>query len=164
MPSPTPCDAYRETVSRDDGFPGRGGRFQRRRIRPMTMAPDTTSWRFARATAPAVRRLAGRRWFPAWAVVHHRGRVSGRDLTVPVAVVPTPDGFVINLPWGAGTNWVRNVLAADGCVIRWKGVDHRMADPRIVGEAEARPFYSRLTWAIARRLFPADAWLVLRSS
>ncbi|GAA2850680.1 hypothetical protein Acy02nite_34020 [Actinoplanes cyaneus] len=135
---------------------------RRRTIPGMSVVtPDNTSWRFARATAPAVRVLAGRRFSP-WAVVHHRGRVSGRDLTVPVAVVATPDGFVINLPWGAGTNWVRNVLAAGGCTVRWKAADHRMGDPRIVDEATARPFYTRVTWTIARRLFPADAWLVLR--
>jgi deazaflavin-dependent oxidoreductase (nitroreductase family) len=100
--------------------------------------------------------LAGRRWFPAWAVVHHRGRVSGRNLTVPVAVVTTPDGFVINLPWGASTNWVRNVLAAGGCVLRWKGSDHRVRNPRIIDAAAARPYYPRLVWAIVRKLFPAD--------
>lgn len=125
-------------------------------------APKNTSWRFARATAPVVRVLAGRRWFPIWAVVHHRGRVSGRELRVPIAIMATADTFVINLPWGAGTNWVRNVQAAGGCTIRWKGVDHRADDPRIIGEAAARPYYSRFVWAMARRLFPADAWLLLR--
>ncbi|KUL22442.1 PNPOx family protein [Actinoplanes awajinensis] len=126
-----------------------------------TSVPANTSWRFARATAPAVRVLAGRRWFPAWAVVHHRGRVSGRALSVPVAVTPTPDGFVINLPWGAHTNWVRNVVTAGGCTIRWKGVEHRFDGPRIVDAVAARPYYSRFAWTIARKLFPADAWLVL---
>lgn len=94
-------------------------------------------------------------------MVHHEGRKSGRRLAVPVAVIVTPDQFVINLPWGATTNWVRNVLAAGGCTIRWRGADHRVDAPRIVGEAAARPFYSRLTWTIARKLFPADAWLLL---
>lgn len=126
------------------------------------MAPDNTSWRFARATAPAVRLLAGRRWLPIWGVVHHRGRVSGRALTVPIAVTAAPGAFVVNLPWGARTNWVRNVLAAGGCTIRWRGEDHRADQPRIIDAAEARPYYSRTAWAIARRLFPADAWLLLR--
>ncbi|GIE83027.1 hypothetical protein Aph02nite_89770 [Actinoplanes philippinensis] len=125
-------------------------------------APANTSWRFARATAPAVARLAGRRWFPLWARVHHRGRKSGRDLTVPVAVLVTPDGFLINLPWGAHTNWVRNVLAAEGCTLRWKGADHPVGRPRILDAGQARPYYPRLTWVIAQRLFPADAWLLLR--
>jgi hypothetical protein len=124
-------------------------------------APNTTSWRFARATAPAVRVLAGRRFFPGWAVVHHRGRVSGRALSVPVAVVVTADTFVINLPWGARTNWVRNVQAAGGGTLRWKGADHPVDDPRIIDAVAARPYYSRLVWRIARTLFPADAWLLL---
>jgi deazaflavin-dependent oxidoreductase (nitroreductase family) len=128
----------------------------------MTAAPNNTSWRFARATAPATRVVAGRRWFPGWAVVHHRGRKTGRDLTVPIAVIATADLFVVNLPWGAHTNWVRNVQAAGGCTIRWRGADHRADQPRIAGEAEARPYYSALSWAIARKLFPADAWLFLR--
>jgi hypothetical protein len=127
----------------------------------MTTAPANTSWRFARATAPAVRVLAGRRLIPIWAVVHHRGRVSGRDLAVPVAVLPTADGFIVNLPWGTGTNWVRNVLAADGCTIRWKGTDHHMTDPRVIHAEQARPYYSRTMWAMAQKLFPADAWLLL---
>jgi deazaflavin-dependent oxidoreductase (nitroreductase family) len=127
----------------------------------MTAAPHDISWRFARATAPATRMMAGRRWFPGWAVVKHRGRKSGRDLTVPVAVIVTAECFVINLPWGARTNWVRNVLAAGGCTIRWRGTDHRVDDARIIDEAAARPYYSRLAWTIARRLFPADAWLLL---
>ena len=125
-------------------------------------APHNASWRFARATAPAVRVLAGRRWFPAWAVVRHRGRVTGRTLTVPVAVVVTSDSFVVNLPWGAHTNWVRNVVTAGGCTIRWKGADHPVDDPRIIDATAARPYYSRVTWTVARKLFPADSWLRLR--
>jgi hypothetical protein len=128
-----------------------------------TTAEKNTSWRFARATAPVVRVLAGRRWIPIWAVVHHRGRVSGRELAVPVAVTPTPSGFVINLPWGAGTNWVRNVIAAGGCTIRWKGADHRVDDPAIIDAGEARQYYSDAAWKAAQTLFPADAWLLLRA-
>ncbi|GAA4606853.1 deazaflavin-dependent oxidoreductase (nitroreductase family) [Actinoplanes octamycinicus] len=127
----------------------------------VSAAPHTTSWRLARATAPAVRVLAGRRFFPLWAVVRHRGRVSGRALSVPVAVVATPDVFVINLPWGARTNWVRNVLAAGSCDLRWKGRTEHTDRPRIIDAAAARPYYSRPVWAMARTLFPADAWLLL---
>ena len=124
-------------------------------------APSNTSWRMARATAPMIRAMAGRRRAP-WAVVHHRGRVSGRSLALPVTPIATPDGFIVNLPWGAGTNWVRNVLAAGGCTLRWKGADHRLDDPRILDAAAARPYYSKSAWWIAQHLFPADAWLSLR--
>jgi deazaflavin-dependent oxidoreductase (nitroreductase family) len=105
--------------------------------------------------------MAGRRWFPGWAVVHHRGRKTGRALSVPVAVIVTPEVFVINLPWGPGTNWVRNVVVAGGCVVRWKGVDHPVTRPELVDKTAARRYYGRVAWAIVRRLFPADTWLVL---
>jgi hypothetical protein len=126
------------------------------------MITGMNKFSFARATAPAVRVLAGRRLIPIWAVVHHRGRISGRDLAVPVAVVPTDNGFIINLPFGAHTNWVRNVVVAGGCTIRWKGRDHRMDQPTVIDAAKARPYYTRFTWAAGQKLFPADAWLLLR--
>jgi hypothetical protein len=61
---------------------------------------------------PVARLLAGHRWFPLWAVLHHRGRKSGKDYAIPVAVMATPDTFVIGLPWGVRTSWVQNVIAA----------------------------------------------------
>ncbi|MBU2670386.1 nitroreductase family deazaflavin-dependent oxidoreductase [Actinoplanes bogorensis] len=128
----------------------------------MTSSPPAGSTlRFARVTNPLITALAGRRFSP-WAVMHHRGRKSGRDLAVPVVVIATPDSFVINLPWGARTNWVRNVLAAGECTISWRGRTHRADTPRVLDEATARPYYSKATWWIARHLFPADAWLLLR--
>src|SRR3954453_22221633 len=59
------------------------------------------------AAEPLARALAGRRWFPLWAVVHHRGRKSGTEYATPVAVVPTSDPalVLIGLPWGPETNW-----------------------------------------------------------
>jgi deazaflavin-dependent oxidoreductase (nitroreductase family) len=87
-----------------------------------------------KATAPVVSRVAGRRWFPAWAQLHHKGRRSGKDYVIPVAVLVRPDSFVIGLPWGPKTNWVQNVIAAQGCTIRWKGADYQVTDPQLVGK------------------------------
>jgi hypothetical protein len=124
-------------------------------------APDGSSWRLARVTAPMARRFAGRRFFPLWAVVHHRGRRTGRELTVPVAVRVRPDRFVVALPWGPGTNWARNVLAAGGCVVRWRGADHRVSRPALAGRAEARPYFGRFQWLMVERVFHADTFLIL---
>jgi deazaflavin-dependent oxidoreductase (nitroreductase family) len=126
-----------------------------------TSSPTGTSWRMARATAPLTRLLAGRRFFPLWAVVHHVGRTSGRALRVPVAVTPTPDGLLVNLPWGPRTNWVRNVTAAGGCTLRWKGRDVRCDRPEVLDATRARPYYSAATWAVARRVFGGTSFLVL---
>lgn len=91
----------------------------------------------SRVTAPITRLLAGRRFFPLWARVRHRGRLSGREYAIPVAVRVTPDAFVIGLPWGDRTQWVRNVIAAGGCTLRWRGVDHPTRDPELIGLTEA---------------------------
>jgi hypothetical protein len=45
-----------------------------------TTSPTGPAWRMARLTAPMARVLAGRRGFPLWAVVRHRGRKTGRAL------------------------------------------------------------------------------------
>ncbi|WP_214406269.1 nitroreductase/quinone reductase family protein [Pseudonocardia lacus] len=125
-------------------------------------APSGTSWRITRLTTPLARAFAGRRFFPLWAVVHHRGRRTGRDLAVPVALLVTPEAFVVTLPWGSGTNWVRNVLAAGGCRVRWKGVDHDVTAPEVIDRARARAFYGRATWWVAERVIKADSFLLLR--
>jgi deazaflavin-dependent oxidoreductase (nitroreductase family) len=125
-------------------------------------APTSTSWRFTRLTTPMARAFAGRRFFPLWAVVHHRGRRTGRDLAVPVALLVAPEHFLVTLPWGAGTNWVRNVLAAGGCRVRWKGVDHRAGAPEVIGRDRARAFYGRGSWWVVERVMGAESFLLLR--
>ncbi|MEQ8438812.1 MAG: hypothetical protein RIB65_15060 [Ilumatobacter fluminis] len=42
--------------------------------------------------------------------VVHRGRVSGAEYETPIDPIPTDDGFVVVLPYGAQADWVRNVL------------------------------------------------------
>jgi hypothetical protein len=79
-------------------------------------------------------RLAGHRFFPLWAVVRHRGRVSGRPYDTPVAVMATPTTFVIGLPWGRGTDWVRTVRHAGGCTVRWRGREITCTEPTFVGK------------------------------
>src|SRR5438046_8214286 len=44
-------------------------------------------------------------------VVRHVGRTSGKPYETPVHAVRTDGGFIVALPYGAGTDWVRNVLA-----------------------------------------------------
>jgi len=96
--------------------------------------------RFAvRATEWIALALAGRRWFPVWAIVHHRGRKSGTGYATPIAIIPTIDKNVIliGLPWGAKTNWARNVVAAGEAGLTWKGREHRAVAPRIITRADA---------------------------
>ena len=60
---------------------------------------------------PLMLRLAGRKGFYA-AALHHMGRKSGNQYATPVRADPTPDGFVIPLPYGTNVDWLKNVMAA----------------------------------------------------
>lgn len=60
---------------------------------------------------PLMLRLAGRKGFYA-AALHHVGRKSGTRYVTPVRADPTPDGFVIPLPYGTDVDWLKNVMAA----------------------------------------------------
>ncbi|MRH28461.1 nitroreductase family deazaflavin-dependent oxidoreductase [Microbacterium sp. SYP-A9085] len=107
-----------------------------------------------RAFDPVARILAGRRWFPLWAVIHHRGRRSATAYATPIAVIPTVDRDVvlIGLPWGVTTNWARNVVAAGGASLTWKGRDRQMTAPRIVGGGEAATLARRAFRPVVRRM------------
>ena len=87
---------------------------------------------------PLMLSLAGSRRLPMLAVIHHRGRRSGRSFTTPLAVRPTAEGFVIPLTFGEQADWFRNVQAAGGCMVRWKGVDYTLVEPVVVDWATVR--------------------------
>jgi deazaflavin-dependent oxidoreductase (nitroreductase family) len=105
--------------------------------------------------APLARAIAGRRWFPLWAIVHHRGRRSGTEYATPVAVIPTrsKEVMLIGLPWGPTTQWARNVLAAGGAGVTWKGREQQTTQPRLIDGIEAAALVKSPFTGIVRR-FP----------
>ena len=80
---------------------------------------------FNHLTRPILRRL------PGFAVVHHRGRKSGREFQTPVMLFRTDGGFVIALAYGPHTDWVKNVLAAGSCTVETHGVQVPCTAPRL---------------------------------
>lgn len=65
-------------------------------------------------------------------VIHHVGRRSGRVYETPVGPVATDDGFVIVLPYGASSDWVKNVLAAGSATLVTEGQTYEVDQPEIV--------------------------------
>jgi deazaflavin-dependent oxidoreductase (nitroreductase family) len=94
-------------------------------------------------------------------VVRHVGRVSGRAYETPVTIVAADDAFLVALPYGTGTQWLRNVLAAGSATIVTEGHTHEVDRPELVPMetvADAFPESDRKTF----RLFKVDRALRLR--
>ena len=94
-------------------------------------------WRLARRTNAAALPFAGKRWNPIFSVIEHRGRRSGRLYTTPVAARRVERGFVISLAFGPQVDWHKNLLAAGGGTIRWRGNDHPVGAPQRIDVAQA---------------------------
>lgn len=78
--------------------------------------------RFAR---PLARRV------PPYAVVVHHGRRTGRVYETPVAAWLDGDRVAIAVLYGPESDWVRNVCAGDGELIR-RGQRRSLENPRLV--------------------------------
>ena len=119
----------------------------------------------ARVVNPLVLRVAGRRHMPVLGILHHRGRKTGQPYATPLGIRPAArgGGFVMPLTFGEAAGWYRNVRAADSAVITWRGSDHTVADPVIVGEEVALPAFPRYE-RLSLRLIGVRQFVWLRSA
>jgi deazaflavin-dependent oxidoreductase (nitroreductase family) len=100
--------------------------------------------RAARSTTRLALPFAGKRWNPLFSVVRHAGRRSGRTFETPVAARRVADGFVVALAFGSTAHWYRNLVAARGGVIRWRGVDHPVGAPETIAAETALAVFLRI--------------------
>ena len=75
-------------------------------------------------------------------VVHHVGRTTGQAYETPIGAVPTDDGFVIALPYGPNTDWLKNVLASGKATIVHDGASHAVDRPEVVAIADVTQMFS----------------------
>jgi len=106
----------------------------------------------AHLTGPVTLRIAGSGLIPIWGVLRHTGRKSGKAYATPLAILATPGGFVLPLPFGEGTDWCRNVRASGGGILHWRGGNHTVVEPEIIGVAAAAPAFNVFVRPIVRVL------------
>jgi hypothetical protein len=94
-------------------------------------------------------------------VIEYRGRVSGRHYATPVGAVPAGADFVISLPYGTGSQWVRNVLAGGTATLRSEGATYRVDHPELVPLASVEQAFSVADQRM-HRLFRVDEVLRVR--
>jgi deazaflavin-dependent oxidoreductase (nitroreductase family) len=94
-------------------------------------------------------------------VIRHVGRTTGRTYETPVGAVATADGFVIALPYGANTDWLKNVLASGSATIVDEGSTYDVDRPQVVPMAAAGHHFSPRDQR-AHRMFGVDDCLRVR--
>lgn len=72
---------------------------------------------------PVARRL------PPLAVLHHRGRKSGRSYDTPVQCFRTKNGFLVGLAYDSNAQWAQNLLAAGTGEITRSGQRYTITRP-----------------------------------
>ena len=116
---------------------------------------------------PLVGTLAGRRFTPVIARVHHVGRRSGKPYVTSTGADVAGNTIVIPLSFGNRSDWARNVRAAGQCVVQLGGKRYRATQPQFVDAAVAKPVVGQSFNAINRfsfRLFGIRQYLFLRYS
>jgi deazaflavin-dependent oxidoreductase (nitroreductase family) len=99
-----------------------------------------------RVTNKVTRPFAGR--LPGFGVVRHVGRRSGKAYETPVNLFRDGDRYVVALTYGAGSEWVKNVLAAGGCEVRTRGSTVEVTDPVVFRDPERKAVSAPARWAL----------------
>jgi deazaflavin-dependent oxidoreductase (nitroreductase family) len=98
----------------------------------------TRMWRFRHAATryldPLLLPLAGT--LPAFGIVTHRGRKSGREYRTPINAFRRGNHYLFFLTYGSDVQWVKNILAAGRCSLRTRGRDVELAEPELIADPE----------------------------
>lgn len=120
-----------DSISPGDTAAGRRETVATKRTKPtpfvrIVMRPMT------RMLNPAIRLAAGRKHVRMVAQIRHRGRHSGRVYVTPASARVVGDAVFIPLTFGSSSQWCRNIQAAGGCTIRWKGREYVATEPQLL--------------------------------
>src|SRR5438309_5553438 len=103
-----------------------------------------------RVTNPIQRLWAGR--LPGFGIIEHVGRKSAAPYRTPVNLWRVSGGFAVLLTYGPERDWVKNLHAAGGGHVVWRGRRIAVSEPRILSGAEAWTLLPRPVAAFGRRL------------
>ena len=106
--------------------------------------------RLTQVTRPLAMRSAGTEK-SSTSIVRHVGRRSGRTYETPVVAVEHDDGFLIALPYGELTDWMKNVVANGAASVVNHGRTYRVDQPQVIPMAEATKYFGPKEQKLHRR-------------
>jgi deazaflavin-dependent oxidoreductase (nitroreductase family) len=95
------------------------------------------------------------------AVLRHIGRRSGRTYETPVIAARHDDSFLIALPYGQRTDWLKNVLDKGSATIVTNGQAYEVDRPEVVPMTEATRYFRPREQRMHRQ-FHVDSALQVR--
>lgn len=113
-------------------------------------------------TNPRVMRTAGNAGTQT-SVIEHIGRRSGKTYETPVDIIETTTRLLIALPYGARTDWLRNVLAAGSATVVSGGERIPVERPAVVATTDVEELIPVRTLRTLR-LFGVSQCLSLEKS
>ena len=126
----------------------------------MTGFVQNTLRLFTRAMRPIALRSAGKEGSTT-SVVRHVGRRSGRTYETPVTAVQHDDSFLIALPYGQRTDWLKNVLSKGSATIITNGHTYEVNQPEVIPMAQATTYFRPREQRMQRQ-FHVDSALQVR--
>lgn len=117
--------------------------------------------RFNRVVTNRITRLVAGH-VPGFGIVIHEGRRSRQEYRTPVNLFRRDGGFEIALTYGPDSDWVKNVLAAGGAEVKYRGQIHRLTNPRMVQNPRDTAVPS--TVRLILRFLKVDRFLLLDST
>lgn len=70
-----------------------------------------------------------------FSIVTSVGRKTGKTYETPIIIQPADGGFMIELTYGDGVQWYRNVVAAGGCRLTYRGTEFAVTNIQPVDAA-----------------------------
>ena len=77
-------------------------------------------------------------YVPGMGVIVHVGRKTQRVHRTPVLIFRQRNRFVIALTYGRESEWVRNVIARNGCELETRGTSLRLTSPYLYHDDKRR--------------------------
>lgn len=115
---------------------------------------------FTRATRPLALRSAGKKG-SSTSVVRHVGRRTGRTYQTPVIAARHDGSFLIALPYGRRTDWLKNVLDKGSATIVTNGHAYEVDRPEVIPMTEAIAYFRPRDQRMQRQ-FHVDSALQVR--
>lgn len=129
----------------------------------MRSATQAVLRRLTQLTRPLAMHSAGQEK-SGTSIVRHVGRRTGRAYETPVVVVEHNDTFLIALPYGERTDWMRNVVATGEASVVSHGRSYRVAQPQVIPMMEATEYFGSKEQKLHRRFAVATCLRVHRET